>query len=209
MATPFTAWMCKAFSAPRLGAYAQTTNHDAAAAERLYWWNLEISGAFYGPLHCLEVALRNSLHDELRSMYARDDWWSAASLRPNCLRMVAAARDECAHRPGGPASADDMVAALTFGFWTALLSTSYDRQLWIPCLHRAFPNYRGRRGDLHDNLNAMRLFRNRIVHHEPIHHRDLAADHRKIYRLLNYIDATAAREALAMDRVPIVLAHRQ
>ena len=55
----------------------------------------------------------------------------------------------------------------------------------------------------------MRLFRNRIVHHEPIHHRDLAADHQKIYRLLNYIDVTAAREALAMDRVPVVLAHRQ
>lgn len=213
MSASFSAWMRKTFSAPRLDAYAQATGYDAPAAERLYWWNVEISGAFYGPLHCLEVALRNALHDELRSAYARDDWWSVAPLQANGMRMVAEARDKCGRRGRGSGSADDIVAELPFGFWISLLSNNrhsqYDRRLWVPSLHRAFPHYRGRRRDLHDNLETMRLLRNRIMHHEPIHHRDLASDHRKIYRLISYIDATAAKEALTMDRVPVVLRHRQ
>lgn len=213
MNAPFSAWMRKAFSDPRLDAYAQATNGDCATAERLYWWNVEISGAFYGPLHCLEVALRNALHDKLRAAYARDDWWAAAPLQPHGLQMITDARAKYARRGSRLASADDIVAELPFGFWTSLLSNNrhsqYDRRLWVPCLHRAFPHFRGRRRDLHDNLEAMRLLRNRIMHHEPIHHRDLAADHRKIYQLISYIDATAAKEASAMDRVPAVLRRRQ
>ncbi|WP_203923445.1 hypothetical protein [Rugosimonospora africana] len=76
-------------------------------------------------------------------------------------------------------TADDVVAELQFGFWTSLLSnhrgSQYGRLLWVPTLHRSFPHYHGRRRDLHDNYEAMRLLRNRIMHHEPIHHRDLMA----------------------------------
>jgi hypothetical protein len=50
------------------------------------------------------------------------------------------------------------------------------------------------------------LLRNRIMRHEPIHHRDLAADHRKIYRLLGYPSPDVALAAKALDRVPEVLA---
>ena len=206
-------WMRKAFSTPRLNAYAHATGHDVLVAERLYWWNIEVSAAFYGPLHCLEVALRNALHDELRGTYARDDWWTSAPLQAHGLSMVTEAGEKCRRRRRGPVSADDIVAELPFGFWTSLLSnhrhSQYDRRLWVPCLHRAFPHFRGRRRDLHDNLEAMRLLRNRIMHHEPIHHRDLGADHRKMYQLLGYIDARAAKEAIGMDRVPLVLRSRQ
>ena len=213
MSAPATAWMRKTSSVPRLNAYARATNHDLAAAERLYWWNIEVSGAFYGPLHCLEVALRNTIHDEFRVAFARDDWWAAAPLQDHGLHMVAGVRDKCVKRGRRHVSADDIVAELPFGFWTSLLSNNrrsqYDRRLWVPCLHRAFRHYRGQRRDLHDHLEAMRLLRNRIMHHEPIHHRDLAADHQKIYRLIGYIDATTAKEAMSMDRVPDILRKRR
>lgn len=205
--------MRKAFSEPRLTAYAAAANRDATTAERLYWWNIEISGAFYGPLHCLELVLRNALDVQLRSAYTRDMWWDAAPLTASGMDMVAEARVKCLRRGARRVTADDIVAGLSFGFWTSLLSNSrgsqYDRRLWVPTLYRAFPQYHGRRRDLHDNLEAMRLLRNRIMHHEPIHHRDLAADRRKIYRLINFIDPTAAKEASVMDRVPAVLGHRQ
>ncbi|WP_306212230.1 hypothetical protein [Actinoplanes sp. RD1] len=205
--------MDKTFSTPRLDAYARATHSDRAAAERLYWWNVEVSGAFYGSLHCLELALRNALHDALRTNYHRDDWWIVAPLQAGGLHLVSEACEKYERRNRRPAAPDDVVAELSFGFWTSLLSNNrfsqYDRHFWVPCLHRAFPHYRGRRRDLHDNLEAMRRLRNRIMHHEPIHHRDLAADHRKIYRLLGYIDATATREAMAMDRVPAVLTRRR
>lgn len=206
-------WMRKAFSDPRLKVYLAAANGDAVIAERLYWWNIEVSAAFYGPLHCLELALRNALDVQLRSAYARDTWWDVAPLTGSGRFMVAAAEAKCRRRGTGPVAADDVVAQLSFGFWTSLLSNSrgsqYDRRLWVPTLHRAFPHYRGRRNQLHENLETMRLLRNRIMHHEPVHHRDLAADHRKIYQLLRFIDPVSAKEASALDRVPAVLSHRQ
>lgn len=85
---------------------------------------------------------------------------------------------------------------------------AYDRTLWVPALHRAFPFYKGRRQPLHDNLLAMVLLRNRIMHHEPVHHRDLRADHAKIYRLLGYISPRMVKELEALDRVGEVLRRR-
>ncbi|GAA1621350.1 hypothetical protein [Actinoplanes couchii] len=213
MSATFSPWMRKAFSTPRLNAYAVAAGQDAGHAQRLYWWNIEISGAFYGPLHCLEVALRNALHDVLRSKYARDDWWIVAPLQAHGVALVGEARSKCVRRRSGPPTADDIVAELSFGFWISLLSNNrgsqYDRRLWVPVLHQAFPHYHGRRRDLHENLETMRLLRNRIMHHEPIHHRDLATDHRKIYRLLGFIDPVAAKEAFVLDRVPEVLGYRR
>lgn len=84
----------------------------------------------------------------------------------------------------------------------------YDRRLWVPTLHRAFPRYHGTRTGLRDKLQAMLLLRNRIMHHEPIHHRHLAADHAKIYRLLNHIGADLVTWLSAIDHVPHLLASK-
>ncbi|WP_405644055.1 hypothetical protein [Streptomyces uncialis] len=202
-------WMVKSFSALRLTRYLRAAQGDVAAAQRLYWWNIEASSALFGPLHCLELALRNALHHQLTQRYSREAWWEEAPLDPAGRRLVTKAHDKCARRGNTPVVPGSVVAELTFGFWTALLSRGYDRHFWVPVLHRAFPHYRGRRDDLYDGLSSLVLLRNRIMHHEPIHHRDLAADHAKIYRMLGSIDARLAEEAQAMDRFPAVLARRQ
>ncbi|MEO7196347.1 MAG: hypothetical protein ABIZ05_16295 [Pseudonocardiaceae bacterium] len=176
----------------------------------LYWWNVEVSAAFYTPLHCLELSLRNALHARLCVRFDRVDWWSTAPLSDNGKRIVSDAVQKMVGRTSQRYVADDVVAELSFGFWVSLLSrgAAYDRTLWVPALHRAFPFYRGRRQVLHDNLLAMVLLRNRIMHHEPVHHRDLRADHAKIYRLLGYISPRMVKELGAFDRVGEVLRRR-
>ncbi|POX65089.1 hypothetical protein C3492_00220 [Streptomyces sp. Ru62] len=201
-------WMLRAFSRLRLGRYVSAARGNALVARRLYWWNVEASAALYGSLHCLELALRNALHQQLALSYRRDDWWTTAPLNPNGQRLVAKARSKCERRGLVPAPPDSMVAELSFGFWASLVSggSGYDRLFWVPTVHKAFPHYSGRRGALYDGLWSLVLLRNRIMHHEPIHHRDLAADHAKIYRMLGYLDPELAKEAQAMDRFPAVLA---
>jgi hypothetical protein len=205
-----SAWFGQAFSLARVAPYLRAAVGDGAVAERLYWWSVEISAAFYGPLHCLEATLRNALHGQLSRRYARADWWVRAPLSPGTMRAIGEARRKCQQRKTRMCGPDDVVAQLSFGFWVSLLSrgVKYDRLLWVPALHRAFPYYSGRRSALHDSLLSMVLLRNRIMHHEPIHHRDLAADHRKLYRLLGYISPESAVRALTMDRVAAVLARR-
>ncbi|MEU8343903.1 hypothetical protein SAMN05443665_103821 [Actinomadura meyerae] len=206
-------WLPQALSQARFASYVTAAAGDPERARRLYWWNLQASAAFYGPLHCLEVALRNALHERLREKYGREDWWSAAPLSPEGGRKVARARANARKNSARraeirPLVPDDVVAELTFGFWVELLSRRNDRSFWVPCLHRAFPGYSGRRDGLHRDLLSTVLLRNRVMHYEPIHHRDLAKDHQTVYRLMQYISPELAGEARRLDRVPDVLSRR-
>lgn len=203
-------WIRDVLSIPRFAPYLARTNGDVDAAIRLYKWNVEISAAFYTSLHCLELGLRNAMHDRLRTRFGRADWWVVAPLSDNGKRTVSSAVEKLVGRSGRRYTADDIVAELSFGFWVSLVSrgAAYDRTLWVPALHRAFPFYRGKRKPLHDNLLAMVLLRNRIMHHEPVHHRDLRADHAKIYRLLGYISPRMVKELETFDRVGEVLRRR-
>jgi hypothetical protein len=56
--------------------------------------------------------------------------------------------------------------------------------LWHPDLHRAFPNSRRRRADVHKRLPGLRDLCDRIAHHEPIFGRDLGAEHQTIIEVI-------------------------
>ncbi|KLJ04335.1 hypothetical protein [Streptomyces sp. KE1] len=201
-------WLVSALSPPRLNRYITVAQGQSATAIRLYWWNVEVCGALYGSLHCLELALRNALHDQMCRKYGRSDWWEAAPLSPQTKRLVSKARKKC-ERGGSAATPDGMVTELSFGFWVSLLSRGYDRGLWVPALNKAFPHLDQPRKSLYDGLSSLVLLRNRIMHHEPVHHRDLRADHAKIYRMLGHISPELAGEVKMMDRFPEVFASRR
>jgi hypothetical protein len=170
---------------------------------------LQVSEAFYPALSCLEISVRNAMHEQLRLRYGRPEWWSSAPLQEHAVKKVDQVKSDLRRRKGFSAiCADDVVAELSFGFWVSLLSRRYDRHLWVPALHKSFPGYRGGREPLRDNLQAMLQLRNRIMHHEPIHHRHLAADHAKIYRLLRFVEPATAEWLSGFDRVPDVLVKR-
>ncbi|MGW5571988.1 hypothetical protein ACWEVD_12360 [Nocardia thailandica] len=197
------AWIPQALSTARYAPYLARAGGDAGFAQQLYDWNVSVSKEFYTPLNWLEVCLRNAVHDRLSAKWGRPDWWAAAPLDRLGTDAVARAH---AKIKGRPATTDDVVAQLTFGFWVSLLSSANDRVMWVPCLHKAFPNYRGPRKVVHRELETIRLFRNRIMHHEPIHHRHLEADHKTLLRLIGYISTDALTHLAARDAVPAALA---
>ncbi|MEV4072327.1 hypothetical protein ACGFJC_28430 [Nonomuraea fuscirosea] len=208
MCATLPGWIERVISVPRFAPYRDTSPSDSLIAWDLYQWNIDVSQAFYGPLHWLEISLRNAEHDRLRERYGRENWWIVAPLDRTDAEKVAAARAQLRRKGVAAPSADDIVAELSFGFWVSLLNRKYDRHLWVPALHAAFPHYRGRREPLRDNLDAMLRLRNRIMHHEPIHHRHLAADHAKIYRLLGFLEPEIVPCLQDLDRVPDVLTRR-
>lgn len=201
MSTDIPEWMLSVYSSPRLAPYLRRSGGDPTRAVNLYHWNIMVSAAFYGPLHTFELALRNSVHHHLSRHYGQDTWWDVAPLDGDGRRLVRQAQSRCRRS----STADDIVTELSLGFWTSLVARGYDRTLWVPVLHRAFPGYGGSRRVLQDQLYSLRLFRNRIMHHEPIHHRHLEADHAKLYRVLSYVNPEAATGIRALDRVPEVL----
>jgi hypothetical protein len=199
-------WVLTVLSGPRFAPYLKAAGGDVQAAIELEWWNLEVATAFVVPLNRLELALRNSLHPELCTKFRRPDWWSSAPLDGNGRNKVAEAKRALISLGRGFTCADDIVAQLTFGFWISLLSGKYHRNLWVPTLHRVFRGV-ARRALHQDFLNVL-VLRNRIMHHEPIHHRHLEADHATVYRLLGHLSPAIIKELAERDRVPKLLASR-
>ncbi|MFE1288781.1 hypothetical protein [Streptomyces sp. NPDC058751] len=208
-------WMKRFFSKPRLKPYLRAVGGDPQAAMRLYWWNVEASAALYGPLQCVELAVRNAMHDCLVAKYGRPDWWEAAPLDVRGKQLVEKARAKCKQneerraeeqrRPKRRVTVDDIVTELNFGFWATLLVKRYDRTFWRIALHEAFPHHSGPRATLSDDLWAVVRLRNRVMHHEPIHEEDLDGDHARIYRVLDALGPDLAKEVRTMDRFRSVL----
>jgi hypothetical protein len=200
-------WIRDALSSARFAPYLSKAGGDLEAAVDWCWWNIGISAAFYTPLHCLEVALRNAMHRQLTATFGRTDWWKVAPLDKGGLRRVEETYSKLSG-PARPLKDDDVVAQLSFGFWVSLVNGTYHRRLWIPCLHRAFPHYKGSQKSLRANLHPILELRNRIMHYEPIHHRHLKADHEKILGLVGYLSPSMVKQLTLYDQVEAVLLQR-
>lgn len=119
----------------------------------------------FGLLHCLEVTVRNSMHDRLTAHFGTPRWFRVAPLSTYSQDKINGA----IYDAGGPtASPGKVVAELMFGFWTDLTAQRYHWNLWQPCLSAAFPNVRLARPLIHRRLENVRWLRNRVAHHEPI-----------------------------------------
>ena len=195
-------------SAARFATYLTACGGDPAEAIRLYAWNIEASAALWGGFSLLEVCLRNAMHRELTSLVSHEDWWIDPTIRLQREQADAVAKAVAFVRSTkGPGySADDAVAELTFGFWTALLANRYHQQLWVPALAHSFPQWTGRRGVLQRRLERLRRLRNRVAHHEPIFARNLVLDHDDILSVLVAIDPAARDWVAAESRLPAVIA---
>lgn len=203
-----TGQVVRALSFERLAPYVAAMG-NVRGGLRLYEWNLAVSASFFEDLSHLEVALRNTIHHQLMLLMRREDWWRSPTivLGHGATNMLASAQIQAAVRVGGRPG--DVVAALSFGFWVSLLSSggsaAYETQFWRPALHRAFPDYSGPRPPLHRKIENMRLLRNRIAHHEPIHYRHLAADHARLLTIVGWISGDFADWVAARSRVPALL----
>jgi hypothetical protein len=198
-----------ALSLERWATYGCQAGGEYGAGARLYTWNVEVSGAFWGPIHLLEVTLRNAISARLSFLAGAECWWEGVRLyHPQSFQLASARRRVVA--AGRECSAGRVIAELGLGFWVGLLSNRYHAALWVPSLAAAFP-YRPevvRRGDIHADLESLRLLRNRIAHHEPIFGRDLERDHDAILQILSYVDRDVLAWVRSHSRVEICLARK-
>ncbi len=206
----------RSLSPERMAAYVAKAGGDREKAVRLYTWNTAVSAAFYGPLQGLEVALRNAMHRELRAKYGAD-WYDnpACGLDAMTDARIAAARADL-RRDGYVDDPPHMVAALSFGFWVALLGAggrlsefgkaNYEMTLWRPALFRAFRHAKVNRKSAHAPLDYLRTFRNRIAHHEPIIDRHLAKDYASILQVAGWISPHTQTWISHHSRVDALLA---
>ena len=164
-------------SAGRLEIYLSATGGDLHRALRLYDWNARITAACLQDLGHLEVLVRNSYDRQLSN--ASPDWSSAADpiwsretgiqttrtkqAKSNTYSQTSlrTARSKAPRPTHG-----HTIANLTFGFWTALTQSERDATIWTPILSPLFPG--ATRGPVHDRMDKLNKFRNRLAHWEPV-----------------------------------------
>ena len=195
--------LCRVLSTERFKSYLWSARGDASQAIQLHAWNTMVSGAFYGPLQMVELALRNAVHDCVSAVHGRQWLGDRQVLQGNELRRVDEARSQVRRERKNP-TADRVVAELSFGFWLSLFARRYDG-LWNAVLNRAFTPTPLRR-DLYARLAQLRDLRNRIAHHEPIHHLALSDYYDGALWVLERISPVAAAWVSQHSRVPEILA---
>lgn len=183
-------------SSARLATYetaAGVTSDDDLAALALYAWNADVSGALLGPLHICEVVIRNAVADVLEAVYGTNWPWSLTFERslPDPALGYSPRRDLQAARRG-VVTVGKVIPELKFVFWQKMFTGRYDNHIWLPHLRRVMPNVDPlqpipalRRG-IYDDLECVRLLRNRIAHHEPVFRRNLPDDYQKITNLVGF-----------------------
>lgn len=173
-------------SLARLSTYENKySDDDKLEALKLYQWNSEVSGAFLPCLQICEVVIRNSIAEVLAKVHG-DNWaWNQGF-----KRTLKKHHRENLEKIGNKFNKiDKVIPELNFVFWQSMLTSRNDKSLWKPHLRDVFTNIEqdksieDLRESLYNNIEEIRLLRNRIAHHEPIFDKDLL----KIYLIITEI----------------------
>lgn len=170
-----------ALSEARFGPYLAEAKGDAAFALELYLYNSRLAKAFLFPLNTVEVSVRNAVDEVLIDRYGTD-WHTHEGFRQDVLTGEGLnTLDKAIARVGPSATKDQVVATLTFDFWSNMLRREY-ATLWRTHLNRAFPNVAtvGSRHEVQQLVRDINWFRNRVAHHEPIFRSDVNATYAKM-----------------------------
>lgn len=191
--TPYPA-LEDTLSIDRFGTYLAWAEGDRNRAIELYTLNAALCESLYTPLHMLEVALRNRIHQVMAAVHG-DTWYDLEPHQANPVQaeMLAKARKdiEDARKSETPGR---MVAALTFGYWTAMLGKEYE-DLWQQTLKDIARREDGKgltRKAFSKPLAPIRTLRNRIAHHEPILYWSLPKHYGAIIQLTGWLSPVAA-----------------
>lgn len=192
-----------ALAPARFAEFVHAGDADELDAFAKYIWNLELCGALYKPLHFLELAVRNAVHNALTASSGRDDWFDNPSLlRPSEQVAIKKVRADL-KKQKVQATTDRIVAGLHFGFWTTLHSKPYEHRIFIPHAAGLYPHMPRRertRLAVSKRLEDARKLRNRVFHHEPVwHFANLTERHAQIIETIRYISDSVHVAALMAD----------
>ncbi len=163
----------KLISTERLEPYIKKHNGDFDKAVTHYKINIEISESFYPLLSVLEIALRNKFDYQLKRLFEDVNWFE----NPKFIKIVSRFQvdrvtEAMANilREKKMITSGKIISELSFGFWTSLLDSKFEKTLWKN-LRLAFPNCPKnirKRKTMSSKLNGIRKLRNRIFHHESV-----------------------------------------
>jgi len=163
-----------AVSTSRLQKYLNACGGDCRKAMKLYKANVRLSQKMFGVMSVFEVVLRNSI-DKYYIGIKGNSWLAdAIDEATGYLNNVGCEHslhsvNEIIHNLGIKYTHDNVIAALSFGFWTFQFG-SKEYAAAGNTLLAAFPSLPigKHQKDVYKKLQSINQIRNRIAHHEPV-----------------------------------------
>lgn len=195
---------------PRLAPYLRETDGDQAKALELYLWNARVAGAALEQISHLEILLRHSvdrcLRDAARERVGGIPWFLLPEfMNGESEKAVEAVRIRL--RPQGRETRDQIVAGLSFGFWSGFFGSKRE-ELWRSELHHVFPNGNGQRKQVSSLVDRIRKFWNRVAHHDSLLRQDVMFEISQIQLLAELIDRDFSEWMRESDRSSEIIAAR-
>ena len=208
------------FSKPRVNRYYYAAGSSRKKAIRMYKQNMLVAQSIHPVIGVFEVVLRNSIYNAI-SNYFQDENWIVNQkegfmsdkalvfrnnpskiskrndfLKREVLKAEQKLKKKYSNTPSMSINAVNIIAEQSFGFWTNFFEPHHYKILKGKPIQifSNLPNGVGRK-EILNKLNAIRQFRNRINHNEPIcfvdnkfSYSEIQTIHQSIYELLKYID---------------------
>ncbi len=172
------AWL----SAPRYKRYLEIAKNDDRLALDLYFWNIGLAQTVLRDVSFFEIALRNAYDRSISATWSGSKHWLFDEASPvrrpifrtnkrgmvnDANRINRNAIDHLANNLGVSPSFDKVISNLSLGFWAHMTDRSHERVLWIPALHKAWPEATSR-SEINARIARINNVRNRAAHHEHL-----------------------------------------
>jgi hypothetical protein len=195
-------------SADRLTKYAAAPEDTVA----LYKWNADLSGALFELIGHGEIMLRNVVHAQLAPHSPSGAWYDDPyyPFNAKAVSEIARAKSRAGAGGSGAPRPGKVVAELTFGFWRYLLTHTYQSTVW-PRLQGGLvgvPRHERNRKHLEKTVARIHALRNRVAHHEPVFHRNIAQDFADLAELARHIDEQAPQWLWEGSRIHTLMVQR-
>lgn len=193
-------------SLPRYNRYLQVTHNNINQANRLYNANIRLAQAFHPLLTQFEVILRNSINAQLATYFKDQNWiinqrngfMKHRSLQKSnyyLYNSVKKSKLKLQHKNTAITSGK-IISDQTLGFWTSLFLAHHYRLIQgQPIKIFQHKDSTENRASIFTKLEAIKEFRNRMSHCEPLCFKGEQIDcsqalkiRNKLYDLVSWID---------------------
>ncbi len=165
-----------------------------------YISNLKFAKSLYLPLSIIEVSLKNSIDNYLINKIGNDWLFDTSFVQPqlqykinNAIKILE--QNNKIYSKNKSLTHNNLMSELSFGFWIMLLKKPYQQYLRYTDLKKIFPNLPSskekklNRHFIFTKLNKIRLFRNKVFHHDKIIDKEEYYNILdEIYEVLSYFD---------------------
>lgn len=159
-----------------------------------YFKNLQLCKEYYIPLSLVEIALRNSLNSHFKQKISQDWLLDKNFIQPQHQSKIDISV-KLLKLEKKKVEQDNILAELSFGFFVTFFKAAYKNYLRYNDLKQIFPNLPSSKNKsvnrhfVFAKLNNIRLFRNKVFHHDKIigkiEYQNMINE---IYEILSYFD---------------------